>query len=264
MKRLVKIYGERNTNTNYLSKLIQLNLDVVELRGVAPGPILKAQHALWGKEWLIDSYFKLIYPRNLGWKHTRVKAIKKLNTYQLYHRNLFFITITKNPYSWLLSLYRNPYHQQNGWVSDFETFLATPWKTTRRDNCAKILNTPIELWNLKNASYLQLDNSKTFNTTTEQIFESPKAVIDQICSRLSIKRKSDEFVNYQRSTKDADEFVNYQRSTKDENQNYDYYRNYYLKEIWRQDLSKKALAIIGEIIDQDLMRYFGYEVLSSV
>ena len=54
MSRLIKIYGERNTNTNYLEKLIHLNLDAQQLPGVAPRYVKTIQKILPGKEWLRD------------------------------------------------------------------------------------------------------------------------------------------------------------------------------------------------------------------
>ena len=59
MKKLIKIYGERNTNTNYISKLIQLNLNVQEVPGVAPPHIQHLQEMLPGKELVKDLYFYL-------------------------------------------------------------------------------------------------------------------------------------------------------------------------------------------------------------
>ena len=36
MSKLIKVYGERNTNTNYISKLLELNLNVNEVSGTVP------------------------------------------------------------------------------------------------------------------------------------------------------------------------------------------------------------------------------------
>ncbi len=249
MKKLIKIYGERNTNTNYFSKLIEQNLNAEELSSVVPIYINKLQKVVFGNEWVRDLYFDFTYGNNLGWKHTCVKSAKELNKYKILNNNdISFITITKNPYSWLMSLYRNPYHQYYKHKLDFETFLVTPWKTTSRDNCGKDLKSPIELWNMKNSSYLQLSALNGLNITTESIFENPEAVVNKISSHFNISKKSNEFVNYEKSTKN---------STKDSN----YYRNYYVNELWRDELSNEAIAIINKSIDKELMNHFGYEVL---
>ncbi len=160
MTKLIKIYGERNTNTNYLSKLIALNLVAKEVPGTVPSTIMEIQKLLPGNEFVRDVYFYFTYKKNLGWKHTLVLPQKELNKYQLVDSNLFFLTITKNPYSWLLSLYRNPYHQYFDNRQSFEFFLKSQWKSVKRDNTKKVLRNPIELWNIKNKSYLQLDKKK--------------------------------------------------------------------------------------------------------
>ena len=185
MKKLIKIYGERNTNTNYISKLIQLNLNVQEVPGVVPPHIQHLQETLPGKELVKDLYFYLTYKHNLGWKHTCVKPVTALKKYNILANDISFLTITKNPYSWLLSLHRNPYHLYCG-KPDFETFLVTPLKTIGRDNCSKTLRNPMELWNVKNASYLQLTELNCLNITTESIFENPKTVVNKIGTQFSI------------------------------------------------------------------------------
>jgi hypothetical protein len=162
MLHLIKIYGERNTNTNYMSKLIELNLNAIEVPGVVPPIIMKMQKVLPGNELVRDIYFYLTYRKNLGWKHTCVKPPEELNQYKSVISNLIFLTITKNPYSWLLSLYRRPYHQYYSDNPSFETFLQRQWKTIGRDNVKNAPITPVELWNIKNKSYLQL-HDKHYN-----------------------------------------------------------------------------------------------------
>ncbi|WP_099237332.1 hypothetical protein [Synechococcus sp. BDU 130192] len=162
---------------------------------------------------------------------------------------MIFLTITKNPYSWLLSLYKRPYnsHIHNEKLT-FEDFLQQQWKTLNRDNVDVILRNPIELWNIKNRSYLRLDSKKTIHITTEAIFENPEAIIDKISQKFFIEKKSKVFTNYDQSTKDR-------------TKNFLYYRNYYLSEKWRKELSQEAVMLINQSIDKKLMNYFGYKLL---
>lgn len=247
--KLIKIYGERNTNTNYLSKLIELNLQAQEIQGVVPPYIMKIQELLPGNEFIRDLYFHFTFPQNLGWKHTAVKPTHKLERYKLYNDNLTFLTITKNPYSWLLSLYRNPYHQYYDEKPSFEVFLQTEWKTIARDGVQGNLVNPIELWNIKNRSYLQLDQSKALNITTESIFNNASHIIKNISKQFSIERKDTSFINYERSTKN---------NTKDSN----YYRDYYLLEKWKEELTPEAIKIINNSLDKELAQSFGYKILN--
>lgn len=248
MDKFIKIYGERNTNTNYMSELIKLNLNVQELLGTVPHSIAKIQEFVPGNETIRDLYFYLTYAKNLGWKHTCVKPQSKLKKYELTKSDISFLTITKNPYSWLLSLYRKPYHQYSH-SSDFESFLKTPWKTVSRDNTDKVLSSPIELWNIKNRSYLQLDSETSLNITSEAIFEDPAEIITLISKKLRISRKTEDFLNYDKSTKNE---------SKDSN----YYRSYYLNEEWRKKLSQEAIEVINESLDKELMSHFNYQTIT--
>ena len=251
MSNLIKIYGERNTNTRYLEMLIQLNLDAVQIRGVVPKYIKTTQKILPGKEWLRDLYFSLSYKHNLGWKHSRVKSARELKSHDSFERNICFVSVTKNPYSWLLSLYRKPYnHQYRKNKPDFETFLQSAWKTDARDNCEKVLESPIVLWNIKNTSYLQLANLNGLNITTERTIQNPESVIDAIGSHFAITRRGNKFLNHERSTKDV-------------SKNFTYYQDYYLNERWRNEFSENAIAIVNKIVDKPLMEHFGYEVLGN-
>lgn len=249
MSNLIKIYGERNTNTRYIETLIQLNLDVVQLKGVVPTYIKTAQKTLPGKNWLRDLYFSLSYDQNMGWKHSCVKSSRELKSHDSFQRNICFVSVTKNPYSWLLSLHRRPYSQQyRKNKPDFETFLQTAWKTDARDNCEKQLENPIVLWNVKNNSYLQLADLNGLNVTTERTIQNPESVIDTISSHFSIKKLGNKFSNHE-------------KSTKDQSKDSAYYQDYYLNERWRDEISENAIEIINKTVDKTLMKHFGYEVL---
>lgn len=249
MSKKIKIYGERNTNTIYLSKLIELNLNAQELPGVGPPIVSKLQKVLPGKEAVRDIYFYLTYNKHLGWKHTRVEPWEELKKHRKANNNIVFLTITKNPYSWLLSLYQKPYHHHyfTG-AQTFEEFLQHPWKTNSRDNAGRWVKNPIELWNIKNNSYFQLNSLKALNITTEELLRNPGEIIEQISYRFLIPKISDKFINYESSTKDR-------------KKDFNYYRNYYLNEKWKDEITSRAIAIINETLDKSLMSYFGYKLL---
>jgi len=251
MIKLIKIYGERNTNTNHLEKLIDLNLEAVQIPGVVPRYIKNIQKIVPGKNWVRDGYFSRSFKKNLGWKHACVKSAQELKTSDNNEGEICFISITKNPYSWLLSLYRKPYNQQyRDGKPDFETFLRTPWTTEPRDNCKRLLANPIELWNIKNASYLQLMDIGGLNLTTESVIDKPQSIIDTLSTHFSIGLRSDQFLNYEKSTKDS-------------NKNSAWYQDYYLNERWRDDLSDKAVSTINESLDLTLMKHFAYKVIGA-
>ena len=107
---LIKVYGERNSGTNYLSALIRLNFSVRELDGCVPWPVMGLQLILPGREAVRDVWFSKTFGHNFGWKHMCVRPVAELKQYTISSRRLHFVTITKNPYSWLLSMHRRPYH----------------------------------------------------------------------------------------------------------------------------------------------------------
>jgi len=161
------------------------------------------------------------------------------------------VSVTKNPYSWLLSLYRKPYnHQYRKNKPDFETFLQSEWETDARDNCGKVLESPVVLWNIKNTSYLQLANLNGLNVTTERTIQDPESVVDMIGSHFSIKKRGNKFLNYMKSTKDV-------------SKDFAYYQDYYLNERWHDEISENAIAIINKAVDKALIKRFGYEVLGN-
>ena len=247
---LIKIYGERNTGTNYLSELIRLNFSVRELRGYVPWPVMGLQLILPGREAVRDAWFSTTFGRNLGWKHMRVKPVEELKQYTISARRLHFVTITKNPYSWLLSMHRRPYHQYYGAPLSFEAFLTTRWQTTDRDETGGAVDNPIQLWNLKNGSYRQLEQGfPALNLRYEDVLNEPDRTLKVIEREFQLQRRSDELRNFDQSTKES-------------GRDSDYYRDYYLNERWREKLSPEAIRIINEHLDHKLMQMFGYALLS--
>ena len=250
-RNLIKIYGERNTGTNYLHDLIGLNLDVELLPGGVPYSVAKLQGRLPGKEWLRDIFFLFTYPTNLGWKHSLVKSANQLCKYRITSNNLSFITLTKNPYSWLVSLYKRPYHQYWKSKPSFDAFLCTPWQTLLRENARKVYQNPIEIWNDKNRSYIQLgERFRVLNLTFESLLADPENTIETIKATCSLTSKTPVFTNIEESTK------------KDSKSFYDY-QNYYLNEIWRNELTDKAILHINRFLDNNLLEYYGYHKLSK-
>lgn len=256
----LKIYGERNTGTNYLSKLVGLNLDVDQLPGVVPKlpglvpkPVFALQRLLRRKDRLRDAYFALTYGRNLGWKHALVEPERIARRLDGAAQRAGVVTITKNPYSWLLSMHRRPYNKAHGPQLPLEEFLRTPWKTVGCERAPRMLPTPVDLWNVKNAAYLRLRESvPALNVKYEDILEDPAGIIQLIATTFSMGRTSDRFQDYTEPTKNRDR-------DKDSN----HYRDYYLNERWKSKLSPEAIALINERLDGGLMDHFEYAWLTE-
>jgi hypothetical protein len=244
----VKIYGERNTNTNYLEKLLITNFTLESLAGSVPPYIYNMQSIIPGNELLRDLYFRFTHNVNGGWKHS-FPILPTSNT-----EDFLPITLTKNPYAWLLSLYVKPYHQPKYKNDSFEEFLQCEWHTIRRENLpSKTIVNPIVLWNLKNFAYLKLANScRVINLTAEELIEHPSRIFDQLSTEYGLDYKNGTFLNYDEAAKPDND--------KDNN----YYQNYYINELWRSKLNKHSVELINQHIDPLLMDKFGYKVLNPL
>jgi hypothetical protein len=248
VQKVIKIYGERNTATNYFSQLLHMNFEIFEVSGTAPPQVLRWQERLPGAEWLKDLYFSLSFERNLGWKHSQVAAIKKIQCTSIYKESeLCIVTLTKNPYAWLLSLYKQPYHNYQTYNSFLE-FLTNSWDTVGRDNIEGSCENPIQLWNKKNRSYIQLTEIGAINLKTEDLNSNTFAVLELLKNKFLLKKKTESYKNQT-------------LSSKGENKNSDDYKSYYVNEQWREKISREEIAVINKTIDTKIMSHFGYKIL---
>lgn len=239
----IKIFGERNTGTKFLERLIHHNLDTITLPGVVP----KFITSTFGRrnEIVRDLYFKLTYHRNLGWKHAMAPSAAGLCNIDI--SNILFVTITKNPYSWLLSLYRSPYHSKEK-VSSFESFLVTPWKTVGRENHVGAFKNPIEMWNVKNSSYQKLACfASSLLIRYEDLLQEPRAFINDLAIDFGIPKRG--CVNIDESGIDG------------ESERFAYYKKYYLEEQWMAKLNTDLIDTINSHLDSNLMTSLGYDLL---
>ena len=209
----------------------------------------------------------------MGWKHSLVIPSDFIESLEndSFHKT-YFITLTKNPYSWLLSLYNRPHHYRHTfnffenpmlWLlslykspanytikkKTFEDFLVSPWLTVDRENAPPKIVNPIMLWNIKNASYIDLkNNAHAINLKYEDLLISPEKLICDISNVFHLTKKDEKFKNLHGSTKgDKKHFSDYQL--------------YYLEERWKEKLSQKAINIINSYLDNSLLEYYGYRKL---
>ncbi|MBI3926773.1 MAG: hypothetical protein HY319_14630 [Armatimonadetes bacterium] len=232
----LKLYGERNSGTRYLERLLRRNLRVRLLPGTVPRLL---DSLSLGNEWVKDLYFRKTFGRNLGWKHMLVPEADWLPG------DTFFVCLTKDPYSWLLSLYRRPHHARRRY-SSFQAFLAAPWESVGRENSPPCFANPMDLWNQKTASYLRLARARpTLLVTYEELLADPPAVVARIGELSEGRPRSGPFRNISRSTKAG-------------GRDYAFCRDYYLDRRWARELEPGALLLINEHLDAGLMARLGY------
>lgn len=244
----IKIYGERNSGTNYLQQLLARNLEAVQLRGTTPDLV---DAPFLGAEWVRDLYFRLSFPRNLGWKHTLVPGPEGFRG-TVADDGVLFVCLTKNPYSWLLSLHRTPHHAKRRYP-DLEEFLTHPWPTLGRERSPGEYASPMALWNAKTASYVRLADDRGAELLGyEELVADPLGLLERLRERHGLKPRRQPFENVRRSTR---------REAGDKD--FDFYRDYYLEERWRARLTPELLEIMNAELDGALMARLGYRRLAT-
>jgi hypothetical protein len=251
----VKIFGERNTGTNLLERALRQACDAFVYPGNLP-QMRQRVHAMAAclaphdlAHRLIeadrDRFFERCFTYSLGWKHARVPEPRAGSTYP---EELGFVTIRKNPYSWLLSLHRRPYSVLNGKLrsaASFGEFLRMAWPTVSRENAPPVYETPIHLWCDKVASYGKLDGLRpTVHVRYEDILAHPDSVFEQIDRTLDIA------ISFDRKILDE--------ATKRDGKHFEDFRSYYLQERWREKLDAESVNFINRMLDPVVVASSGY------
>lgn len=246
---VIKVFGERNSGTIYIEELIRRNFAVELLRGIELEWVEWLQKFLPGKNIAVDLFFRSTIEHSLGWKHMLPMPTLLSFREEIVRRSVFFITITKNPYSWLLSLYRRPHHYRDRLPASFEEFLVTPWRTVSRELGPEYYLNPIDLWNNKNAAYLEMNQHfQVMNVRYEDLLVDITPFLSALENKLSLDRT-------------AAQYANIEYSTKSDIKTYKDYKDYYLGERWKNQLSNQAIEIIRNNLDCNVSRQFGYEIL---
>lgn len=243
--RFLKIYGERNSGANYLAELIALNTNfkILECK------ICEFVEESIKSEALADFFFEKTIKTYLGWKHSMPSCDLLLSSV---YEDLTIVTITKNPYAYLLSLCNRPYNFKNNVPEKFSEFIRHPLVNRKREGGGvKSYTNPVFLWNKKNESYVSLGKVlglNVINISYEELLLGPERVIG------SLSKKGGRC--------DNGRFVNIIRSTKGDDFNFFYYKKYYLNKEWLTSISQDDLVYINSILDSDLMEYFNYDLES--
>lgn len=251
--KTIKIQGERNTGTNYLVKLIRTNLGAQVIDGIVPplGVRIAKKIPLLDEERVFDRYFELTHSKNLGWKHAVAPNESAIAAFLKNNGPLLFVSLVKNPYAWLLSLARKPYHNYEKIGDSFLDFLQKEWRVVGRENAAGNYPNPIALWNDKNRSYLELSKSSADAHTFryEELLVDPKTILQSIAKTAEIEWDHSSFHNVEGDVK------------KESKKDFSYYQNYYLDELWKDKLTSEEINYINQHLDLELVKALGYEIL---
>ena len=191
----IKVFGERNSGTNFLSEFLRLNIDLnvlehrklPELQSIVAS--LPPSLRTIAQEKLIDHQRMAELDENYGWKHSSTD-IAYLQGSQLFETTMF-IFIVRNPYAFLNSLYRRPYNALYKDWRDRRDFLRTPWLCNLRDRVPyPLLESPVQLWNYKNASYLKTHKElpdRSILIRYEDLVTDPGRILEKLQSFVPLR-----------------------------------------------------------------------------
>lgn len=208
----VKIYAERNSGSLYLEWLLNKNLKVDRNEGF-----------------------------ELGWKRRIAPGADELS--EEMRKNMNFICMVKNPYSWLLSLHRRPVKHESLRETSFSDFI--------RYSFGDYPN-PVVIWNKKIRSYVEMESyvEKYLLIFYEKLLETPKAALEAISLNFDIPKSFLWFKNLDKQISN-----NYGVMSKR------FPKGYYLKERWKEELDYHDIQFINEHLDLDLAKSLNYEIL---
>ena len=257
----IKIYGERNTGTNYVSELLRANFGLRELPGVealtdkdwARFIRLKKlgfeRAVTWAYERTSNRYHARHFNENLGWKHACVPVERVAS---LAPQGVGLIGLVKNPYAFLTSIYRRPYHHA-GKAATLEAFVQEPFTLHARDLLGRARMTPVQIWAAKTRSYFalanRLDSAKVVRY--EDLLADEAGVLSMLAETWGIAKPAS-WQTVEASTKGR---------AKGQQKSRSWYAQYYLQQEWRSELSDAAIQAINSQLDPELMEMCGYDLL---
>jgi hypothetical protein len=248
----IKIFGERNTSTNALRKLILLNSS----SHVYPGTMEEIDRAATQKRNFLRKirapieFIEAVYddvfdgrPPTEQWKH----AATCFDAVDDFYGTHVIFTVRK-PMSWLLALYKNPYHALSRVPRSFAEFVDCDWRTLRRDRLGEIRLAPVALYEEKIRSYMDLVGKLERSGVSFSILKFEDLILDQKGSFEKIAPYLD---------RPAAEFAALTESTKTKDLDIRHYMKYYGEERWKDEIDK---AVLGRVVfDGTLTQWLGYD-----
>jgi hypothetical protein len=253
----VKVFGERNSGTIYLTGLIRENTNAIILEGDTRGKggSLNGQNVLFkgaytgDNDYLQDLDHFRILQSDFGWKHAAPPT--DVMNFSLHGYLTKFIFTAKHPCFWLQSIFKRPYNPRLSSIGSFSEFIRSPWPVSRRDNIGSesVLETPIDLFNRKVTSYIECLDKFPENSAFvkyEDLLHDTQGSVERVCNGV-LGAGTIPFKNLMRSTKSADE-------------NFDFYKKKYTSRDYLDQISKEDLTFIGSKLSARVLDFCGYKV----
>ncbi len=250
-KRRVKVFGERNTGTRAVIHMLLAHKEVT--KGFANAKMPEIQRLENHINEKLEGYSKSLFmdaledircsklPAHSAWKHAAPIVDESYAS-----KNASVLFLVRDPYSWIVALYRNPYHSRAPLPETLAAFIEQPWLTVKRENIAPILMSPIELWNLKLRAYRDFAAAAPV----------PSAVLHFEAFVLDpVGELSGALQEFKIPTKGLAEI---EEPTKKLGSGRRARQKYYRTKAWEKEISSEAARLINDCVDWDIAAYFGY------
>jgi hypothetical protein len=247
-----KVYGERNTGTNFVAELLRRNFAVHCLQSYNRireyiGPMAKSlpeEPAGGLRNALLDLDCRRTMYSDFGWKHGIPP--RDLVASAPHAKQTLFVCVAKHPVAWLRSLANRPYNLVDEVPKTFSRFIRQDWTPTWRDNmpgCERI--NVVDLWNRKNAAFRDLGSAaeRCLVVAYEEILRDPGGFLSSAGSHLIARGK---------------DYVWSIPSTKGDDMTFEQYRQKYRELNVHGSTSARDLEFIRDRIDESVMQAFGY------
>lgn len=241
----IQVFGERNSGTNFLKKLIESNFENVEVG------------------------FKY------GWKHgfVNLRRIQREDTEQT-----LFLCLFKDPYSWLVSMNNKPHHAPQLFFLEFSDFIKREWVcykgkgyTERAKQLDKFPVTDeeemlqerhpktkerfenvMQLRNLKNDYYIRLKNCCEHYKAIkyEDLLEDSSSILNDIESTYQLKRKSEVIIDQGYHGKNPKKKFNR--------------KAFYLEKKYLDTYSDTDLKYVNKYLDFEIEKTIGYKKIKNL
>lgn len=259
----IKVFGERNTGTRAVLKMIDAAPDLAEAGhpGVAEADLAAFDTRIAEVGTVVKGAWRRVYREAL--KDARAAAAGPVGQWKhaapMFHpdfarHNVGVLFLTRNPYSWIVALHHRPYHNLGRRRGGLEAFVSLPWLPVGRDQVDGVLASPVDLWVQKMAAYgrFRADAAEAGVPTTvlrfEDFVQHPAAAMGRALRRLGVRCAGLKPV----------------AGTKPGGRGGRARRLYYLNEAWRDHLTAGTVAALNTRLDWAVAEAAGYSRLDPV
>ncbi|SHH37583.1 hypothetical protein SAMN05216361_4426 [Marisediminitalea aggregata] len=195
-----------------------------------------------------------------GWKHGLLPIISADSNAQYHfdYEKAFFIT--KNPFSFLSSLFKYHLSVKRNLIApnEFKQFIRTKiivFDQGQANSPQLRFNNPIDFWTMMNWNYA----SKTdfVHIRYEWLVENPEVIIERAAGKMGLERISTNFITPQKEVKRIND-AETTKSLEDYQTTVDFDKGRYLKHGYMTDFDSDDVRFVLSQLDDELLDKLGY------